>query len=66
MKDLHVQDSGIGITIYALLQFHFKTTLPINWIDCSDVIFIWVYNKLMISYNIVDLQFYNNGAIIFI
>jgi hypothetical protein len=30
MKDLHVQDSGIGITIYALLQFHFKTTLPIN------------------------------------
>jgi hypothetical protein len=30
MKDLHVQDSGIGSTIYALLQFHFKTTLSIN------------------------------------
>lgn len=30
MKDLHVQDSGIGNTIYALLQFHFKITLSIN------------------------------------
>jgi hypothetical protein len=34
MKDLHVQDSGIGNTIYALLHFHFKTTLSINYIDC--------------------------------
>jgi hypothetical protein len=31
-KDLDVQDNGIGNIMYALLQFHFKITLSINYV----------------------------------
>jgi len=35
MEDLHVQDNDIGNTMYTLIQFHFKTTLLMNYIVCS-------------------------------
>jgi len=35
MEDLHVEDNGIGNTMYTLIQFHFKTTLSINYIVCT-------------------------------